>query len=416
VLGFPSEGHVDQDPEAGSRGDILVVDDNPRHLAFLTQLLHTHGFRVRAVPDGARALRAARAARPDLVTLDLGMPGMDGFEACRALKNEPGLEGLPIIFVTAHDSALDAVRAFEAGAADYITKPLKFQELLGRVEVHVHRARLVRELATKNAELERQTRLAEQASEAKSRFLANMSHELRTPLNAIIGYAELLMDEMADLGQESVLNDLRRIQAAARHQLSLINDILDLSKIEADKMELVAEEFDGDQAVRDVAVTLQPLVARNGNTLELDLAPDLGQLHTDATRVKQVLFNLLSNATKFTERGRLRVEARREEGEAVFVVSDTGIGMTAEQLAKLFEAFTQADATTARKYGGTGLGLALSRRLCRMMGGDVTVDSEYGHGTTFTVRLPVTMPPLAAPGAAGGSRPTGAPPAAGAGS
>jgi PAS domain S-box-containing protein len=233
---------------------------------------------------------------------------------------------------------------------------------------------------------------SEAANSAKSQFLANMSHELRTPLNAIIGYSEMLEEEAAERGHDDYVPDLQKIRAAGRHLLALINDVLDLSKIEAGKMELHLDTFELKPALDAVATTVAPLIEKNGNTLRLELAPDLGAMRADVTRVRQILFNLLSNASKFTEHGTITLTAAREPGAAggqiVFCVRDTGIGMTPEQLSRLFQAFSQAETSTASKYGGTGLGLAISRMFAEMMGGSVAVASEAGVGTTFTVRLP----------------------------
>jgi len=237
---------------------------------------------------------------------------------------------------------------------------------------------------------------AEVANAAKSQFLASMSHELRTPLNAILGYSEMLSEDARDLGQEQFVPDLDRIQAAGRHLLTLINDVLDLSKIEAGKMQLYLETFDVLPVLEAVAHTVKPLVEKNRNVLHLALGEGLGIMRSDATRLRQVLFNLLSNASKFTERGTITLAAERErlaEGDRLVLrVSDTGIGMTLEQLERLFQAFAQAEAATASKYGGTGLGLAISRKFCEMMGGDVVVTSTPGVGTMFTVRLPASCP------------------------
>jgi signal transduction histidine kinase/DNA-binding response OmpR family regulator len=249
---------------------------------------------------------------------------------------------------------------------------------------------------------------AEAASKAKSAFLANMSHELRTPLNAIIGYSEMLQEDAEDRGQEELSADLRKIHAAGRHLLALINDVLDLSKIEAGKMDLNLESFEVSAMLEDVVATLSPLAGKNGNRLELRGAGALGVLRADRTRLRQVLFNLLSNACKFTDNGLITLAAGRERTDGVewlrFAVSDTGIGISPEQMNKLFQAFSQADAATAQKYGGTGLGLVISRRFCQMMGGDIAVESAPGQGSTFTVRLPVdggkAGPAPLAPGAA----------------
>lgn len=229
---------------------------------------------------------------------------------------------------------------------------------------------------------------AEAASRAKSTFLANMSHELRTPMNAIIGYSEILIEEAADAGQTAFIPDLEKILNAARHLLTLINDILDISKIEAGKMTIYYEDFDAAEIVRDVASTLLPAAEKNGNTLEVTIAESPCLVRSDAVKLRQALLNLLSNAAKFTKNGRIEVIALCESGWLQIAVKDTGIGLTPEQMGGLFQVFNQADNSTTRKYGGTGLGLAISRRFCRMLGGDITVTSEPGAGSTFTVRLP----------------------------
>jgi PAS domain S-box-containing protein len=237
-------------------------------------------------------------------------------------------------------------------------------------------------------ELLKARREAEAASRAKSQFLASVSHELRTPLNAIIGYSELLKEEIADLGVAQLAGDLTRIEASGRLLLALINDILDLSKIEAGKMEIHAETFALGPLLDEVTATVGPLVEKRANTLVVEGAADVGQLHADRTKLTQMLLNLLSNASKFTERGTITLGVRRTNGLMEFVVRDTGIGMTQEQMGRLFQAFSQAEASTASKYGGTGLGLAITRRFSELMGGGVTVSSTPGAGSVFTLTLP----------------------------
>ena len=245
------------------------------------------------------------------------------------------------------------------------------------------------------SDLHRAIWAAEQGTRAKSAFLANMSHELRTPLNAIIGYAEMLSEDAREAGRAADSADLQKIQDAGKHLLGLIDSILDLSKIEAGKMTLFLETFDLKVLIESVGQTVAPLAAKNGNELVIRCPADVGHIHADLTKIRQTLFNLLSNACKFTRGGTITLTATREAGETgswiVFQVSDTGIGMTPDQQAKVFESFTQADESTTRTYGGTGLGLAITKSLCELMGGEIALSSTPGQGTTFTVHLPATM-------------------------
>jgi GAF domain-containing protein/CheY-like chemotaxis protein/HAMP domain-containing protein len=250
----------------------------------------------------------------------------------------------------------------------------------------IQNARLFHEIDEKSRELE-------VAGQHKSQFLANMSHELRTPLNAIIGYSEILQEEAADAGQNEIVPDLKKIEGAGRHLLGLINDILDLSKVEAGRMEVFLEDVELVPLLEEARALIVPLAEKNGNVLDLKLAEDIGTIHTDRTKLKQSLLNVLSNGSKFTENGRLTLVAERfadNTGRPMvrFAISDTGIGMTEEQLGRLFQAFSQADASTTKKYGGTGLGLAISRQFCQLLGGDITVTSRPGEGSTFTIILP----------------------------
>ncbi len=247
----------------------------------------------------------------------------------------------------------------------------------------IQNARLFHEIEEKGRELA-------EASQHKSQFLANMSHELRTPLNAIIGVTEMLREDAEALKQD--IEPLDRVLGAARHLLALINDILDLSKIEAGRMELQLETFALAPLIANVVKTIEPLAAKNANRVAVNCDAAIGTLHSDQMRLRQALLNLLSNANKFTDHGTITIDTRQgqEDGHdwVTIAVTDTGIGMTTEQMGRLFQEFSQADASTTRKYGGTGLGLAISKRFCQMMGGDITVESAPGRGSTFTIRLP----------------------------
>jgi len=263
------------------------------------------------------------------------------------------------------------------------------QTLASQSVLAIENARLFKESQAKSEQLA-------EASKLKSQFLANMSHELRTPLNAIIGLAEMLLEDARELERTAEIEPLERVLRAAHHLLELINDILDLSKIEAGRMDLHIETFAIGPLVADVAATIGPVAAKNGNQLEVHCPPDIGDMHADPTRIRQALLNLLSNASKFTENGRVTIDVARLRAqgggeEITLAVSDTGIGMSSEQLGRLFQEFVQADPSTTRKYGGTGLGLAISRRFCQMMGGDISVHSELGQGSTFTICLPARV-------------------------
>jgi signal transduction histidine kinase/DNA-binding response OmpR family regulator/HAMP domain-containing protein len=321
-----------------------------------------------------------------------------------------------------------SVSARVAGARSVLVVPmLQENELIGAISIYRGEVRpftdkqvaLVKSfaaqavIAIENArllnEIQEKSRQLEVASQHKSQFLANMSHELRTPLNAIIGYSEILQEDVADLGQENLIADLKKIESSGRHLLGLINDILDLSKIEAGKMDVFIEDIDIVPLLDEVRAIIVPMAEKNGNTIEFRLADNLGTMRTDRTKLKQSLLNIFSNGSKFTQQGQLTLVAERFETDKPmvrFAISDTGIGMTEEQLGRLFQAFSQADASTTKKYGGTGLGLAITRNFCQMLGGDVTVASTPGKGSTFTITLPDS------PGAPAQAKPEDAPPLA----
>lgn len=311
-----------------------------------------------------------------------------------------GMTALFICFSMAITSRIPRLYAEFDTMRDNMERRVKerTQELSERtrqlVETNTRLTEKSQDLTVTNQRLTVRTNELAEANLAKSRFLANMSHELRTPLNAIIGYSEMILEESEDDGID-VHPDLHKINSAGKHLLTIISEILDLSKIEAGKMELNLETFSLGELVGDVVSTIKPMMERNSNAFEIKKGSALGQMHADSNKVRQILLNLLSNAAKFTERGLVTLDVKRETVDGIdmlfFRVTDSGIGITPEQLKKLFQAFMQADSSTTKKYGGTGLGLVISQKFCQMMGGDISVVSQFGVGSTFTVRLPVNV-------------------------
>ena len=329
-------------------------------------------------------------------------------ETSFSFRLRPRLDQMPFFWLLAGTLALAV--AYTGYRFRVVRLEVRERELLEIVEertrsLREEKERTERALAEAERERERAEeawRAAEEANRTKSHFLASTSHELRTPLNAILGYSEILSEEIAERGLEGLGPDVSKIHAAGRHLLGLINDILDLSRLEAGRLELFPEEFELALLVQDVVGTMGPLAERNRNRLVVEWTGEAGRLHADPTRVRQILLNLLGNAIKFTHDGEVRFRIRRDgagEGErVVFSVTDSGIGMTGEQISRLFRAFEQADPQVTRRFGGTGLGLVITRRLARMMGGDVAVESRAGEGSTFTVDLPSSPGPVS-PGA-----------------
>ncbi|MDB5095758.1 MAG: Signal transduction histidine kinase [Cyanobacteria bacterium RYN_339] len=360
---------------AAARADLaldnkLMTELRERNKAFRDEEYRLLGIRQRALDGDARFAGALGLGGLLLV---IGFFGIFSLRQYRMLAD---------LYNTTIAALADRTRELE-GVSEQVTR--QNEELEDRV-------------AERTVELMAATEQSESANKAKSLFLANMSHELRTPLNAILGYSEMLCEEAEDGGQEAMVADLKKINGAGRHLLGLINDILDISKIEAGKMEVYLEETDAGAILAEVSEAVRPLATQKGNTLVVEV-PDLPLIQTDALKLRQLLFNLLSNAAKFTEGGTVTLGAGVDGEMLRFWVRDTGIGMSPEQQRTLFEEFTQADASTTRRFGGTGLGLALCRHFVELLGGEITVTSALGSGSTFTVQLPLAdAAPVVTPG------------------
>ena len=437
--------------------EILIVEDSPTQAERLRRLIQSLHYNARVASNGQLALAAIRERKPHLVLSDIVMPEMNGYDLCRAIKSDPTLRDIPVILVTSLNDPKDIIRGIECGADNFIRKPYAEDYLLNRIshmlmnqklrknqnveigialylgdqkhfinaerqqildllistyeqavqvngelqarerqviELNMRLAHHAAELETINREIALKNLELAEASRMKSAFIANMSHELRTPLNAIIGFTGALLMKLPGPLTSDQDKQLNTIRASARHLLSLINDILDVAKIEAGKLTLSIEPVHCQELMAEVADTLRPLAQQKGLALELELG-EAGQppaiIDTDRRALTQILINLLNNAIKFTEQGTVRISLAQREEDGVLVtemsIADSGAGIKEEDQAKLFQAFSQLDSTSTRHVEGAGLGLYLCQNLANAIGGALFFNSDYGSGSTFTLAL-----------------------------
>ena len=359
---------------------ILIVDDKEENLAALVATLGDD-YDVSVATDGASALEVVKVISPDLILLDVVMPDMDGFEVCSSLKSKSVTSAIPVLFLTSLTDSAAKTRGFAAGAVDYITKPFDISEVRARVHTHLS-------IYFMRLELARQKETAMENARMKAEFLATMSHEIRTPLNGILGMAQLLMDTSLTPQQ---LRFAQIIADSGNSLLTIVNDILDNSKLEAGKVELESIIFEPRKLLDSVQMLMAERVVEKGLRLYIEVADSVPQkLSGDPTRIRQILLNFLGNAIKFTSRGFIHISMVSDmEGKLYFSVADTGIGIRKEDRKKLFAEFSQVDSSISRKYGGTGLGLVISRRLVALMQGRIGVRSESGRGSEFWFEIPV---------------------------
>jgi two-component system, sensor histidine kinase and response regulator len=361
---------------------ILIVDDNPHNLQILGKILRENRFEIEFATNGKAALDWITIKKFDLILLDINMPEMDGFQLCINIRSNPLMIHVPIIFLSAETDRESILKGFELGAQDYITKPFDSRELLVRIKTHL-------DLKSTLEKLEIEKENAQSADRLKSTFLATMSHELRTPLNSIIGFTGILLKEAPGPLNDEQKKQLGMVQNSARHLLSLINDILDISKIEAGQLKMNIQKFNLREVLNKVVEINKQFADKKNLPILVTIDNNINEIISDSLRVQQILVNFVNNAIKFTETGTISINCTLTGNSVEIKISDTGIGIENENLKQLFKPFIQIETGMMRLKEGTGLGLSICKKLSEMLGGEIKVDSIFGTGSTFSLYLPI---------------------------
>ncbi len=388
--------------DLNKRYEILIVDDVRENLELLSNFLSENNYQVRAATNGEVALMSIEAKKPDLIILDVNMPGINGFEVCRRLKREKSTHSIPIIFISGNDNVNDKVSAFKEGGVDYITKPFANEEVLARVSMHLQFHEYQKTLENKledglkekyellekhSQKLQEQMLLAQEANKAKSEFLANVSHEIRTPLNAIMGFVSMLKKKEDD---ENKLKYLNIVDDSSKHLLCVIDDILDFGKLESGKLDIDFKDFEITKELSSIKELYREKCKEKNITLHINEYDLPRYLNGDIFRIRQIISNILSNSVKFTpENKNIYLDICFKDESLHVKVRDEGIGIKDECQNKIFEAFSQEDGSTTRKYGGLGLGLSIVHNLLKAMGGELTLKSEVDVGSEFCCYIPL---------------------------
>lgn len=374
---------ADTNKNPSLQSSILIVDDNPHNLEILGKFLKDRNYEIEFATGGLSALDWLSNKKFDLILLDINMPGMDGFEVCKRIRSDKSMDFIPVIFLSAETEREKIIEGFEIGGQDYVTKPFDSRELLVRIRTH-----LALKDSLENLEIEKER--AQSADHVKSAFLATMSHELRTPLNSIIGFSGILLKEKHGPLTGEQKKQLGIVQNSARHLLSLINDILDISKIEAGQLKLNTDIFDLKDVINKAVETNRPFAEKKNLKIIISVDNNIKKIKSDPLRVEQILLNLVNNAIKFTESGSVSIISGIEGNYVKIQIIDTGTGIENDKIETLFKPFVQVDTGLTRKNEGTGLGLSICKKLTEMLKARLEVESELGTGSTFTVYLPLS--------------------------